>query len=144
MKKGGVIHDDSRIKDIYRNIKSVAIIGLSSNPAKDSHKVGEYLQKQGYKIYPVHPKADRILGEKAFKSLDDLTAELKEPVDVVDVFRKPEQIVPHAEEAVRHGPKIFWMQLGIENENAAQILTDAGIDVVMNHCMKQEHEKYFN
>ena len=77
------------------------------------------------------------------KSLDELTENLSESVDIVDVFRRPEQIFPHAEEAIRHQPRVFWMQLGIRNEEAAIRLLDAGIDVVMDQCMKQEHEKLF-
>ncbi len=141
MKIGEIINERGKIRKILETSKNVAIIGLSSNAEKESHEVGKYLQSKGYRIFPIHPKESEILGRKAYKSLDELAESLEEPLDVVDVFRRPEQVVPHAEEAIRHSPKVFWMQLGIENQEAAKMLTAAGIDVVMNHCMKQEHEK---
>ena len=143
MKTGEIVKDEEKIKRILETVKDVAIIGLSSNAEKESNKVGKYLKDNGYRIFPVHPKEDEILGFKAYKSLDELTESIKKPVDVVDVFRRPEQMVPHAEEAIRHKPRVFWMQLGIEIEEAAKMLVDAGIDVVMDHCMKKEHEKLF-
>jgi uncharacterized protein len=143
MKNGEIVTDKGKIKNILETARNVAIIGLSSNAEKESNEVGGYLQSKGYRIFPIHPKEDEILGRKVYRSLDELTESLEEPVDVVDVFRRPEQMLPHAEEAIRHKPRVFWMQLGIENREAAEMLADAGIDVVMNHCMKQEHEKLF-
>ncbi len=133
--KGSIITDDSRKKEILESSGTIAVIGLSSNPDKASHMVARYLQQQGYKIIPIRPGIDEILGEKAYASLDDV----KEPVDVVDVFRSPDQIIPHAREALRLKPKVFWMQLKIENQEAADLLTSSGIDVVMNQCIKIEH-----
>lgn len=143
MKTGEIVKGETKIREILEAAKNVAIIGLSSNAEKESNLVGKYLLSAGYRIFPIHPKEDEILGQRAYKSLDELTENLSESMDIVNVFRRPEQIVPHAEEAIRHQPRVFWMQLGIKNEEAAKRLLDAGIDVVMDQCMKQEHEKLF-
>jgi len=137
MKPGKIITDDPEIKYILENAKAVAVIGLSPKTTRDSNMVAAYLKKQGYRIIPVRPGQKEILGEKAYKTLDDIEG----PVDIVNVFRNPDQIVFHAYEALRLQPKIFWMQLNIENKQAADLLTAGGIDVVMNRCIKVEHER---
>lgn len=139
MKKGRIVSTNSDLKHILESAKTIAIVGLSANPSKDSNKVARYLKENGFKIIPVHPKEEEILGEKAVSSLD----EISEPVDIVNVFRRPEQIVPHAEEAIRNGAGVFWMQLGIENQEAAELLNEAGVDVVMNRCTKVDYESFF-
>lgn len=135
MKSGQIITEDGKIRDILENANTIAILGLTPKPERDSNMVAIYLKDQGYKIIPVRPAQDEILGEKAYASLDDI----KEPVDIVDVFRNPAQIIPHAHEAIRIKPKVFWMQLNIENQEAAELLTAAGIDVVMDRCIKVDH-----
>ncbi|MBU2520769.1 MAG: CoA-binding protein [Proteobacteria bacterium] len=140
MKKGKIITEDSEIKHILADSKTIAVLGLSPKPERDSHIVAKYLKEQGYKIIPVRPKQKEILGEKAYPSLEDI----KEPVDIVNVFRNPTQIMPHAHEAIRIKPKVFWMQLNIENHEAAELLTRAGIDVVMDLCIRVEHDRLFN
>jgi len=135
MKKGKIITKDSEIKGILENIKTIAVLGLSPMPERDSFKVAKYLQDRGYEIIPVRPAQKEILGQKAFKSLDDI----KTSVDIVDVFRRSDQIQGHVQEVIRLKPKVFWMQLGIENQEAAEELTNAGIDVVMNRCLKVDH-----
>ena len=140
MKSGKIITEDSEIKHILANSKSIAVLGLSPNPQRDSHIVAKYLKEQGYKIIPVRPKQKEILGEKAYSSIVDIN----EPVDIVNVFRNPSQIMPHANEAIRIKPKVFWMQLNIENYEAAELLTKAGIDVVMNRCIRVDHDRLFN
>ena len=137
MKTGRVITDDADIKAILASSKTVAIIGLSPKPDRDSYKVAEYLKNQGYAIIPVRPAQAEILGQKAYPSLDDVPG----TVDIVDVFRSPEQVLAHAHEALRRKPKTFWMQEGIENREAAALLTAAGIDVVMNRCIKRDHAR---
>lgn len=137
MKPGKIITGDSEIKDILENAKTIAILGLSPKPERDSNKVARYLKDHGYRIIPVRPGREEILGQSAYATLDDI----KEHVDIVDVFRNPEQIVPHAHEAIRMQAKVFWMQLGIENQEAASLLVKAGIDVVMNKCIKIEHDR---
>jgi predicted CoA-binding protein len=140
LKSGKIITKDSEIKHILADSKTIAVLGLSPKPDRDSHIVAEYLKEQGYKIIPVRPKQKEILGEKAYPSLEDI----KEPVDIVNVFRNPSQIMPHAHEAIRIKPKVFWMQLNIENHEAAELLTKAGIDVVMDLCIRVEHDRLFN
>ena len=137
MKSGKIISEDSEIKDILKKAKTIAILGLSPKPERDSNKVTRYLQDHGYRIIPVRPGQQEILGQSACATLDDI----KENVDIVDVFRNPEQVLPHAHEAIRMQPKVFWMQLGIENQEAATLLVKAGIDVVMNKCIKIEHDR---
>ena len=135
MKPGKIITEDSDIKDILENAKTIAILGLSPKPDRASNEVARYLKDHGYRIIPVRPGQKEILGQRTYATLDDI----KENVDIVDVFRNPEQILPHAHEAIRMQPKVFWMQLGIENQEAASLLVKAGIDVVMNKCIKIEH-----
>ena len=137
MKTGKILTGDADIGKILQNSESIAVLGLSPKPARDSHRVAKYLKTQGYKIIPVRPAQKEILGEKAYGSLDDVG----QPVDIVNAFRRSEQILPHAEEAIRAGAKVFWMQLGIENREAAELLTAAGIDVVMNKCIKVQHAR---
>ena len=137
MKTGRIITEDGEIKRILENAKTIAVVGLSPKPERDSNKVAKYLKNQGYRIIPVRPGQKEILGEKAYTTLDDI----QEKVDIVDVFRNSAQIVPHPLEAVRLSPKVFWMQLNIENPEAAALLTEAGVDVVMNKCIKIEHDK---
>lgn len=137
MKSGQIITEDGKIEKILKNTKTIAILGLSPKPERDSNMVARYLKTQGYTIIPVRPGQDKILGEKAYASLDDI----EESVDIINVFRNPTQIVPHAHEALRKMPKVFWMQLNIENHEAAALLTAGGIDVVMNKCIKVEHDR---
>ncbi|MBW1726446.1 MAG: CoA-binding protein [Deltaproteobacteria bacterium] len=140
MKTGRIITRDHEIKNMLENAKAIAILGVSPKPERDSNWVAGYLKDHGYRIIPVRPAQKEILGEKAYRSLDDI----KEPVDIVNVFRNSAQIVPHAHEAIRLKPKVFWMQLNIENREAAGLLTAAGIDVVMDRCIKVEHERLCN
>jgi len=102
MKSGKIIKEDSEIKDILENAKTIAILGLSPKPDRDSNRVARYLKDHGYSIIPVRPGQEEILGQSAYATLDDI----KENVDIVDVFRNPEQILPHAHEAIRMQPKI--------------------------------------
>jgi predicted CoA-binding protein len=133
---GKILTNDAEIKNILMHVKTIAIVGLSPKPQRDSNMVARYLQKAGYKVIPVRPAQKEILGEKAYKSLN----EIQEPIDVINVFRSSEQIMPHAIEALRIKPKVFWMQLTIQNKEAADLLVSKGINVVMNSCIKVEHE----
>jgi len=140
MKTGRIITRDHEIKNMLETARAIAILGLSPKPERDSNWVARYLKDHGYRIIPVRPAQKEILGEKAYRSIDDI----KESVDIVNVFRNSAQIVPHAYEAIRLKPKVFWMQLNIENREAADLLTSAGIDVVMDRCIKVEHERLCN
>jgi predicted CoA-binding protein len=140
MKIGRIITQDENIRDILNAAKTIAILGLSPKPERDSNRVAVYLKDHGYRIIPIRPAQKEILGEKAYRSLDDI----KQSVDIVNVFRNPAQIIPHAHEAIRLKAKVFWMQLNIENRDAADLLTAAGIDVVMDRCIEVEHERLCN
>ena len=134
------------IRSILENYKTIAIVGLSKDPAKDSFSVGQFLQSKGYRIIPVNPFADQILGEKSYKSLLDMPEDLQKTIDIIDIFRPSADVPPIADQAVelkrRFGkPYVVWMQLGIVNEEAARKAEDAGITVVMDRCMKIERRK---
>jgi predicted CoA-binding protein len=135
MKTGRVVHTDEEVKDALSTARTIAVVGLSPKPDRDSYQVAAYLQQHGYHVLPVRPAQTEILGVKAYASLDDIP----DTVDIIDVFRSSEQVLPHAREALRLKPKLFWMQEGIENHEAAALLTAAGIDVVMNRCIKRDH-----
>ncbi len=132
---------NDEIKKIFEEIKTIAIIGLSPKPEKDSHKVAKYLQSVGYKIIPIYPKEDIILEEKVYRSLNDI----EEKIDMVDMFRKPsiaDQIVDEIEK--RDDVKVLWLQKGIVNNNAANRAKKLGLKVVQNKCSMVEHRINFN
>jgi uncharacterized protein len=129
---------EKMIRDILTSTRTIASVGVSSNPEKESHRVVWYLQEQGYRIFPVNPTATEILGEKVYASL----SEIPEAVDVVQVFRKPEDVPPVVEEAIKIGAKVVWMQEGIVNEEAAQMAEQAGLQVVMDACMRAAHRHF--
>ncbi|MGE5247218.1 MAG: CoA-binding protein [Verrucomicrobiota bacterium] len=128
---------EERIDEILRVAKTVAVVGISDKPDRPSHAVARYLQERGYRIVPVNPMIREVLGEKAYGSLSDIPFR----VDVVDVFRKPGDVPPVAEEAVRIGARYFWMQEGVGNDRACAILDAAGVPWVMDRCMKKELAK---
>jgi len=122
---------------ILRAAKTIAVVGLSSNPMRASHGVAEYLKNAGYRIIPVNPNETEVLGEKAYARLEDIP----ESVDIVDVFRRAEEVAAVAESAVRIGAKVLWMQLGIENAEAAEKARAAGLVVVEDSCLMVEHKR---
>ena len=125
------------IKKILSSSKTVAIVGLSTRPEHDSQLVAAYLSSHGYTVIPINPQATEIMGWKSYASLRDLP----EPPDVVDVFRRAEAVPAIADDAIAIGTKVLWMQLGITHRAAAKHAREAGLMVVMNHCMKREHER---
>ena len=132
------MNDTAAVDEIFGSSRRIAVVGLSADPARPSHEVAAYLQQQGYEIVPVNPAGGTILGAKVYPDLTAVPGDL----DVVDVFRRSEAVLPIAEEAVRRGRiKAFWMQLGIRNEQAAQLLREHGIAVVQDRCMKVEHQR---
>lgn len=135
--EANIITDDEEIKEILKTSRIVAVIGIKNKETQPAYFVPKYLKEKGYKIIPINPRLDEVLGEKAYKDL----MEVKETIDVVDVFRASDKIIPHAEEALQVKPKVFWMQLGIENRQAAEMLAKAGIKVVMNRCMLTERSR---
>jgi predicted CoA-binding protein len=137
---------ENRIEEILTKYKTVAIVGLSRDPTKDSHSVAMYLQAQGYKIIPVNPTTGEVLGEKSYKTLFDIPPRIQKTIEIVDIFRPPEDVPTIVEQAIKlkernDKPYVIWMQLGIINEQAAATARAAGLEVVMNKCMRQEHIK---
>jgi len=125
------------VAQILRGVKTIAVVGLSSNPMRPSYGVAEYLKTAGYRIIPVNPNETEVLGEKAYARLEDIP----EQVDIVDVFRRAEEVPAVAESAIRIGAKVLWMQLGIENDGAAEKARAAGLVVVENACLLVEHKR---
>ena len=123
--------------EILRKYKTIAVVGLSNNPMRPSHGVSEYMKREGYKIIPVNPGHSTILGEKAYRRLEDIP----EPVDIVNIFRRSEMIPPIVDSALAIGAKAIWMQEGIEHEAAAEKARAAGLDVVMNTCILKAHSR---
>jgi len=120
-----------------RGAKTIAVVGLSSNPMRASHGVAEYLKTAGYRIIPVNPNETEVLGERAYARLEDVP----EPVDIVDVFRRAEEVPAVAESAIGIGAKVLWMQLGIENAGSAEKALAAGLVVVEDSCLMVEHKR---
>jgi len=131
------MNSDKEMKEILLAVKTIASVGLSSSDEKESYWIVSYLKEQGYHIIPVNPKATEILGEKVYASLSDIP----DKVDVVQVFRKPEDVPPVVDEAIKIGAKVVWMQEGIVNEGAAQKAREAGLQVVMDACMRATHRR---
>src|SRR5512145_1274297 len=131
------MNDDQMMKDILLTTKTIASVGLSSNQEKESFWIVSYLKAQGYRIIPVNPTADEILGEKAYPDLESIP----EKIDVVQVFRKPEDVPPVVDSAIKVGAKVVWMQEGIVHEEAAQKARQAGLQVVMDACMRATHRR---
>lgn len=124
------------MKEIFESVKTIAIFGLSPDESKASNMVAKYLQNAGYKIVPIYPKEDEILGEKVYRTL----AEIPFEIDMVDIFRKPKAFDAVADACIQRGDvKVFWGQLGLVNNDAAQKAKDAGMKVVQNYCTKLEH-----
>ena len=139
MWRENVIEDAETIKQILLEAKNIAVIGLKNDPDSPSYRVASYLQKAGYKIIPVNPKYDTILGEKVYRKL----TEISESIDVVDIFRASKRVIVHLDEVLAVKPNVAWMQAGIENWEAAEAWAKAGIKVVMNRCMMSEHAVLF-
>jgi uncharacterized protein len=138
---GSDSHSDSEIKEFYQ-LKNIAVVGVSKNEEKPSNQVPKYLIEHGYNIIPVNPTLTEVLGRKAYPSI----ADIQERIDIVDVFRKSEDIPAVLDDALKKkdGIKVFWMQLGIYNEDAERKAKQNGIDVVYNRCMMEEHKRLFD
>jgi len=132
-----IVDDIAGLRRILARSRTLAVVGLSAQWYRPSYFAAKYMQDHGYRIIPVNPRYDEVLGEKCFPDLRSIP----EPVDLVDCFRKPGDIPPLADEAIAIGAKVLWMQLGIVNEAAARLASAAGLDVVMNRCVKIEHAR---
>ena len=131
------MEQDKEIKQLLQTSRVIAIVGLSADEEKPSNGVARYLKGKGFRIIPVNPGQETILGEKSYASL----ADIPEPVDVVDIFMKAEKVLPFVEEAVKLKPKAIWLQLGIVNEAAKAVVAQSGIMFVQDKCVKQEHAR---
>ena len=132
-----IVDDIPGIRRILATCRTIAVVGLSAHWHRPSNFAAKYMQDKGYRVIPVNPSYGEVLGQRCFPDL----ASIGEPVDMVDCFRKPNDILPIAREAVAIKAKVLWMQLGIRNEEAARIALDAGLDVVMDRCVKIEHAR---
>jgi len=131
--------DINTLRRLLRESKVIAVVGLSADWFRPSYFAAKYMQEHGYRVIPVNPKYPEILGEKCYPSLRDI----REPVDMVDVFRKTADVMPIAEDAIRIGAKVLWQQLGVRNEEAAARARAAGLETVMDRCVKIEHGRLF-
>ena len=135
-----------QIRESLTKYRIIAIVGLSPKKDRPSHMVGAYLQQYGFKIIPVNPFVEKVLGEKSYKSLLDIPTKIQETFEIVDIFRPSNDVLPIVEQAVKlrklYGkPFVIWMQLGIVNETAAKVARDAGLIVIMDKCMMVEHQR---
>jgi predicted CoA-binding protein len=131
--------DINTLRRILRESKVIAVVGLSADWFRPSYFAAKYMQEHGYRVIPVNPKYPEILGQKCYPSLRDI----RQPVDMVDVFRKPADVMPIAEDAIAIGAKVLWQQLGVRNEEAAAKARAAGLETVMDRCVKIEHGRLF-
>ena len=129
-------HTDEEIKDIFA-LKKIAVIGMSRHPIKAAHFVPKYLSEQGFDITPVNPTANEILGKKCYSDI----SLVQDPIDIVDIFRPSEQVLPVVQNAIKKKPKVIWLQEGIHNEEAENLAREHGIDIVFNRCMLAEHQR---
>lgn len=128
--------DNTEIKRLLEGSRNVAVVGLSESPYRTSHAIASALQRFGYRIFPVNPNlTGPVLGEEPYATVE----EIPEPVDIVDVFRRSEKVIPVAEDAVAAGAKVLWMQSGVINEEAAEYAEEHGLTVVMDRCIKVDH-----
>ena len=127
--------DMRNIEEILRECKTVAVVGLSPNPARPSHGVAVYLQEQGYRIVPVNPMVEELLGERSYPNLEAIPF----PVELIDVFRRSQEVPAIVEQAIRVGAPALWLQLGVIHHEAAARAAEHGIDVVMDRCTAIEH-----
>ncbi len=131
---------DEEIKNLIEKSNRIAIVGLSNNPERDSYAVAKYLLENGKEIIPVNPTIDEVLGIKAVGSLK----EIEGPVDMVDVFRRSDQVMPISKEAVEIGAKSLWLQMGVSNDEASKFASDNGVEVVSNRCLMFENKRLFS
>ena len=131
-------HTDEEIRKIL-SMNKVAVIGMSKNSSKAAHYVPRYLSENGYEIIPVNPTTDEILGKKCYDSVSDVS----DDVEIVEVFRPSEEVLPFVQEAIKKKPKVIWLQEGIHNSEAEELARNAGIDIVFNRCMLAEHRRLF-
>lgn len=128
---------NDEILEILTGAKTVAVVGFSSKPERPSHQVAKFLKDAGYRIYPINPNIEETLGEKVYASLEEVPA----GIDIVDIFRASDKVLPVVEAAIRVGARVVWMQEGVVNEEAARKAREAGLKVVMDRCTMQEYRR---
>ena len=131
--------DIATLRRILRTSRTIAVVGLSADWFRPSYFAAKYMQEHGYRIVPVNPRYETVLGERCHATLETIEV----PVDIVDVFRKTEDVLPIAEQAIAIGAKCLWQQIGVKNEQAAALAAAAGLDVVLDRCVKIEHARLF-
>ena len=131
-------HSDEQIRDIL-SLKKVAVIGMSKHSSKAAHFVPKYLFDNGYDVIPVNPTAEEILGKKCYNSV----SEINEEIEIVDIFRPSDQVLPFVQDAIKKKPKVIWLQEGIHNSEAEELARKEGIKVIFNRCMLAEHRRLF-
>ncbi|MEO8486819.1 MAG: CoA-binding protein [Betaproteobacteria bacterium] len=136
-RRGEIVDDIAGLRRLLAQHRTIAVVGLSQHWYRPSYFAAKYMLDHGYRVIPVHPGYAQALGQQAYPSLDAIPG----PIDIVDVFRKPAELPGIATEAVAKGAKVLWMQLGLRDADAARIATDAGLDVVMDRCVKIEHAR---
>ena len=131
----------SEIKEIFSKYKTIAMVGVSNDPTKASTIVMKYMQEYGYKVYPVNPRVEgqKILGEEVFAKISDI----KDQIDIVDVFRPSKEVYDIAQDTIKIGAKVLWLQLGIRDEKAKELMEKNDIKYIENKCTKMEYQKYF-
>lgn len=134
-----IVQNDDELRRIMRDSRVIAVVGLSAKAERPSHAVARYLMQHGYTVIPVNPAESEILGQRCYPDLASIPQQIK--VDIVDCFRKADDIPPLAREAVAIGAKVLWLQLGVVNHEGAQIAADGGLQVVMNRCTEIEHAR---
>lgn len=132
-----ISHDDAAKRDLLAQARVIAVVGHSDNPARTSYQIAQYLRRAGYTVYPVNPMVAEIDGQPSYAALKDVP----EPVDIVDVFRRSENLPEIVQEAVAAGAKAVWAQLGVYHEEAGKQAAEAGLQVVMDACIKVEHQR---
>ena len=136
-----IVDDVAGLRRILTQSRTIAVVGLSANWYRPSYFAAKYMRDHGYRIIPINPSYEEVLGERCYPDLARARERAAVPIDLVDCFRRPSEILPIAREAIAIGAKVLWMQLGIRNEEAAALASAAGLDVVMNRCVKIEHAR---
>ncbi len=131
------VEEETALRDILKDAKTIAVVGASTDPYRDSNTIAQYLIQKGYEVIPVNPKYDEVLDRKCYPTVESIGKQ----IDIVDVFRRSEYLEEVAKDAVSAKARILWMQLGVENENAGRYAAESGMQVVMNRCIMVEHRR---
>ena len=138
-----IVDDIAGLRRILTRSRTIAVVGLSANWYRPSYFAAKYMRDHGYRIIPVNPTYEEVMGERCYPDVPSASRGAAAPIDIVDCFRKPSEIVPIARDAIAIGAKVLWMQLGVRNAEARRRAEAAGLEVVENHCVKIEHGRFF-